>query len=82
MLFRSDVRVEALVGRIAASGELENPEVVKLEPSGRQGSRWTFTKDFRPSETGRLGLAMRVSTNHFDNPLNRPCNTLLKWAGR
>ena len=78
----SDVRVEALVGRVAASGELEAPEVLKLEPTANKGSVWTFVHDFRPAITGRLGLAVRVSTNHFDNPLNRPCNTLMKWAAR
>ena len=78
----SDVRVEALIGRVAASGELENPEVVQLEPGNRRGSVWIFTRNFVPAATGRLGYAVRVSSNHFDSPLNRPCNTLLKWAAR
>lgn len=77
-----DVRVEALVGRVGATGALENPEVVLLRASGRNGSGWVFSHEYQPKSTGRLGIAVRVSSNHFDNPLNRPCNTLLKWADR
>jgi starch phosphorylase len=77
-----DVRVEALVGRVNAQGELTSPEVVTLEPRSASGSVWRFTKEYRPKTTGRLGVAARVSSNHFENPLNRPCNTLMKWAGR
>ena len=78
----SDVRVEALVGRVGATGTLENPEVVLLRATGRNGSGWVFSHEYQPKSTGRLGIAVRVSSNHFDNPLNRPCNTLLKWADR
>lgn len=77
-----DVRVEALVGRVAPDGELENPEIILLAPQTKQGSVWRFTENYRPVATGRLGFAVRVSSNHFDNPLNRPSNALLKWAGR
>ena len=31
--------------------------------------------------TGRLGCSVRVSPNHFEDPLNRPCNAPIKWAG-
>jgi len=31
-------------------------------------------------QTGRVGYSVRVSPNHFDNPLTRPCNTVLKWV--
>ncbi len=78
----SDVRVEALVGRVGATGALDNPEVVLLGSSGRNSSGWIFSHEYQPKSTGRLGIAVRVSSNHFDNPLNRPCNTLLKWADR
>ena len=30
--------------------------------------------------TGRIGYSVRISPNHFDNPLTRPCNALLKWV--
>ena len=77
-----DVRVEAIVGRVGAHGELEGTEVLTLSPVGdRQGSVFMFGRDFAPVSTGRLGYALRVSPNHSDDPLNRPCNALLKWAG-
>jgi starch phosphorylase len=76
-----DVRVEAVVGRVAAHGELEDTQVLTLGPTGRQESVFMFGRDFAPFTTGRLGYALRVSPNHCDDPLNRPCNALLKWAG-
>jgi hypothetical protein len=30
--------------------------------------------------TGRLGYSVRVTPNHCDDPLNRPCNAPLKWV--
>jgi starch phosphorylase len=77
-----DVRVEAVVGRVGANGELEETQVLTLAPNGgRQESVFMFGCDFAPFTTGRLGYALRVSPNHCDDPLNRPCNALLKWAG-
>jgi starch phosphorylase len=77
-----DVRVEALVGRVGPSGEMLDTRAVKLRPESKQDTIWTFSENFRPTFTGRLGLAVRVSSNHFENPLNRPYNALLKWADR
>ena len=77
----SDVRVEAVVGRVGAHGELEDTQVLTLAPAGQQESHFMFGRDFAPFTTGRLGYALRVSPNHCDDPLNRPCNALLKWAG-
>lgn len=80
-----DVRVEAVVGRVGVSGELEETEVLTLAPIERlgeeHGSMFVFGRDFAPWMTGRLGYSVRVSPNHCDDPLNRPCNALLKWAG-
>ena len=39
-----------------------------------------FGKDIVPDRTGRVGYALRVSPNHFDDPLTRPCTSLLKWS--
>jgi glycogen phosphorylase len=76
-----DVRVEAIVGRVGARGELEDTQVLTLAPDGTQrDSVFMFGRDFAPNTTGRLGYALRVSPNHLDDPLNRPCNALLKWA--
>ncbi len=77
----TDVRVEAVVGRVGAHGELEETQVLTLAPAGQQESSFMFGRDFAPFTTGRLGYALRVSPNHCDDPLNRPCNALLKWAG-
>jgi starch phosphorylase len=77
----ADVRVEAVVGRVGAHGDLEDTQVLTLAPEGQQESTFMFGRDFAPFTTGRLGYALRVSPNHCDDPLNRPCNALLKWAG-
>jgi starch phosphorylase len=81
-----DVRVEALVGRVGPAGELEDVQVLTLDPldsqeDGLHISGYLFGRDIMPYATGRLGFAVRVSPNHFTDPLQRPCNALLKWAG-
>jgi starch phosphorylase len=75
-----DVRVEAVIGRVAANGQLEETQVMTLPPTGQQGSAFAFGKEFVPYQTGRLGYSMRISPNHYDDPLTRPCNALLKWG--
>jgi starch phosphorylase len=77
----SDVRVEAVVGHVGAEGELVDMQVLALAPLEQNGTTVKFGRDFTPLVTGRLGCAVRVSPNHFDDPLNRPCNAPLKWAG-
>jgi starch phosphorylase len=76
-----DVRVEAVVGRVGAGGDLEDTQVLTLAPLEQRGTVFMFGRDFAPFATGRLGYSLRVSPNHCDDPLNRPCNALLKWAG-
>jgi starch phosphorylase len=76
-----DVRVEAVVGRVGAEGELEETHILTLDPLEQQGTVVLFGRDFAPFATGRLGYSLRVSPNHYDDPLNRPCNAPLKWAG-
>jgi hypothetical protein len=49
-----------------------------MEP---QDGKVVFGKDFTPLATGRLGCAVRVTPNHLGDPLNRPCNAPIKWAG-
>jgi glycogen phosphorylase len=46
----------------------------------QDGSRYVFMKEFVPHQTGRLGYSLRVSPNHYDDPLTRPCNAPLKWG--
>lgn len=84
-LSAKDVRVEALVGRIGPNGELEETEVLSLPPlsenGSEHGSEVLFGRDFAPLVTGRLGYSVRVSPNHCEDPINRPCHARLKWGG-
>ena len=75
-----DVRVELVMGRVAASGALEDTEVMVLPAVEKNGSAAVFAKDVVPLQTGRLGYALRVSPNHYDDPITRPCTSLLKWG--
>jgi starch phosphorylase len=77
----SDVRVEAVVGRVGSEGELTEMQVLSLPPLEQNGTKVLFGREFTPLSTGRLGCSVRVSPNHFDDPLNRPCNAPIKWAG-
>ncbi|MFN0105184.1 MAG: alpha-glucan family phosphorylase [Bryobacteraceae bacterium] len=79
-LIPADVRVEAVIGRIDANGALGDTEIVKLSSIEQRGSAWAFGCNYAPTQTGRLGCAFRISSNHFDDPLTRPCNALLKWS--
>lgn len=76
----SDVRVEAVIGKVSSTGELENSELLTLPPVEQNGSGWVFGREFMPHQTGLLGYALRVVPNHDENPLTRPCNSLLKWG--
>ena len=75
-----DVRVEAVFGRVDSNGHLEETEVLTLPPLEHNGSVAVFCRDIVPERTGRLGYALRVSPNHYDDPLTRPCSALLKWS--
>ena len=79
-LSATDVRVEVVVGSVDSNGHLENTEVIVLPFLEAQGSASHFGKDIIPERTGRLGYALRVSPNHYDDPLTRPCSSLLKWS--
>jgi glycogen phosphorylase len=79
-----DVRVEVLLGRVGAEGDLEETEIQELAPKEqRPGSSskhvWVFSGRLLPRFTGRLGFAVRVSPNHFTDPLTRPCEPVIKW---
>ncbi len=74
-----DVRVEAVVGRVGVTGQLEETEVIILKPVESQGSVHVFAQEYVPHLTGRLGYALRVSSNHYKDPLTRPCSALMKW---
>jgi starch phosphorylase len=76
----SDVRVEAVVGRVGVNGALEETQVMTLPAVNQQGEAWVFANEFIPHQTGRLGYSVRISPNHYDDPLTRPCNAPLKWG--
>lgn len=78
-LSASDVRVEALIGKIGPQGELEEAQVVTLDPQEQQGTAFMFGRPFSPLTTGRLGFSVRITPNHYTDPLNRPCNAPIKW---
>jgi len=80
-LSAGDVRVEAVVGRIGVNGNLEETQVMSLPAVEQDGNACVFLKEFVPHQTGRLGYSLRISPNHYDDPLTRPCNSLLKWSG-
>ena len=75
-----DVRVEAVIGRVGVNGQLEETQVMTLTAVEQKGSSYVFSKEFVPHQTGRLGYALRVSPDHYDDPLTRPCHALLKWS--
>ncbi len=76
-----DVRVEAVVGKIGVNGQLEDTQVLTMPAVEQNGSVVVFSREFVPHQTGRLGYSLRVSPNHYDDPLTRSCNPLLKWSG-
>jgi starch phosphorylase len=76
----ADVRVEAVIGRVGVSGNLEETQVMSLPAVEREGDAYIFQKEFIPHQTGRLGYSLRISPNHYDDPLTRPCNAPLKWS--
>jgi starch phosphorylase len=75
-----DVRVEAVIGRVGVNGNLEETQVMSLPSVEQQGNSYVFLREFVPHQTGRLGYSLRISPNHYDDPLTRPCNALLKWS--
>jgi starch phosphorylase len=75
-----EVRAEVVIGRVDSNGHLEETEVIVLPFVEQQEAAAVFAKDIIPERTGRLGYALRVSPNHYDDPLTRPCASLLKWS--
>ncbi len=79
-LLPEDVRVEAVLGKVGATGSLEETEVVQLPATEHVGSVTVFATELAPQYTGRLGYALRISPNHFEDSRTRPCTSLLKWG--
>ena len=75
-----EIRVEAVIGPVGVNGQLQDTLILPLKPQEEQGTAVTFKSNFTVQQTGRIGYSVRVSPNQFDNPLTRPCNSLLKWV--
>jgi starch phosphorylase len=75
-----DVRVEVVVGRVGTSGSLEDTEVMVLPAKEQNGTVAIFERQVVPDRTGRLGYALRISPNHYEDPLTRPVSSPLKWG--
>ena len=75
-----DIRVEAVLGRVGPTGALEDTEVIVLPATEEFESVTVFAKEITPRHTGRLGYSLRVSPNHYEDPLTRPCPDLLRWG--
>ena len=75
----SEVRVEAVIGQVGTSGNLQDTFVLPLKPVENRDGTVTFANEFTVAQTGRVGYSVRITPNHFDNPITRPCNALLKW---
>ena len=75
-----DVRVEAVIGRIGVNGHLQDFQTVGLVPVEQTGEAYVFSNQYVVQQTGRIGYSVRVSPNHFENALTRPCNAPLKWG--
>jgi starch phosphorylase len=76
----ADVQVEVVIGAVDPDGFLRPTEVVPLPFVEQRGAAHLFACRYAPHQTGRLGCAFRISSNHFDQPLTRPTNTLMKWS--
>jgi starch phosphorylase len=76
----TDVRAEVVIGRVDSNGHLEETEVILLPFVEQQGGTAFFSRDIMPERTGRLGYALRISPNHYDDPITRPCSSLMKWS--
>jgi starch phosphorylase len=75
-----EVRVEAVIGPVNPEGHLRDTTVLTMPPTGERDGYHVFSRQFVPDQTGRLGYAVRISPNHCQDPLTRPCSTFLKWA--
>jgi glycogen phosphorylase len=75
-----DVRVEVVWGQVGTNGTLVDTEAAVLTNTGTNGTVATYSRELIPQQTGRLGYALRISPNHFDNPLTRPVPSLIKWG--
>ncbi|MBK9170659.1 MAG: alpha-glucan family phosphorylase [Bryobacterales bacterium] len=75
-----DVRVEVVLGRVGPHGYLLDTEVSVLPPQESHDAATVFATEITPQQTGRLGWSLRITPNHCEDPLTRPCPDLVRWA--
>jgi starch phosphorylase len=75
----AEVRVEAVIGQIGINGHLQSTYTLPLAPIEQRGNAVVFATEFIVQQSGRVGYSVRITPNHFDNSLTRPCNAPLKW---
>ena len=51
-----DVRVEAVIGRVGSTGQLEETEVLTLPAVEQRGAAFVFERQFVPQQTGPIGV--------------------------
>jgi starch phosphorylase len=51
-----------------------------LPPVEQHGSVVVLAKKIVPQQTGRMGYDLRITTDHYGDPMTRPCGALLKWG--
>jgi glycogen phosphorylase len=76
----AEVRVEAVIGQVGPNGELLDTHAIALLPVEKRSDAVVFANQYTVQQTGRAGYSVRISPNHFANPLTRPCNAPLKWV--
>src|SRR5205085_5260371 len=54
----NDVRVEAVIGRVGSTGQLEDTQVLTLPSVEQRGAAYVFERQFVPQQTGRLGYTL------------------------
>lgn len=80
-LLPSDISVELFQGVVDAGGNIVNPTIVKLVPTGNQNSQThEFSGMLIPLTSGRQGFSVRVLPDNSD--LDQPTQEgLILWAG-
>jgi starch phosphorylase len=76
----NEVRVEAVIGKVGVNGQLQGTYTLPLAAVDERGDTVVFASEFTVQQTGRIGYSVRISPDHFENRLTRPCNSLLKWV--
>ena len=75
-----DVRVELVLGGSTVTGIWKRPRSWCCRRCEQRRIRRDLRKRDRAGADRTAGYALRVSPNHFDDPLTRPCTSLLKWS--